>query len=162
MLKAQLKLSKTAITIRPIINNRTAPSYSLAKYLAKIINQYIIMNNHCNALNFSTLANDLTKLKINENHRMLTFDIKDLYVHIPTDEIINIIKTKLLQNSNLQTIHIILSLLNVIISQNYFTFQQKNYQPEQVVSMGSPISSLIAGICLQHYEGLHIQTSPGY
>jgi len=27
------------------------------------------------------MANDLTKLKIDENHRMITFDIMDLYVN---------------------------------------------------------------------------------
>jgi len=115
------------------------------------------MNNHYNVVNSSILTNDLTKLKINENHRMITFDIKDLYVYIPIDETINIIKTKLLQNNNPQITHQILSLLKVVLSQNYFTFQQKIYQPEQGVSMGSPISSLIAEIFLQHYEDLHIK-----
>jgi len=114
------------------------------------------MNNHYNIVNSSILTNDLTKLKINENHTMITFDIKDLYVNIAIGETINIIKTKLLQN-NPQITHQILSLLKVVLSQNYFTFQQKIYQPEQGVSMRSPISSLIAEILLQHYEDLHIK-----
>ena len=115
------------------------------------------MNNHYNVVNSSILTNDLTKLKINENHRMITFDIKDPYVNIAIDKTINIIKTKLLQNNNPQITHKILSLLKVVLSQNYFPFQQKIYQPEQGVSMGSPISSLIAEILLQHYEVLHIK-----
>jgi len=45
-----------------------------------------------------------------------------------------------------------LSLLKVVLSQNYFTFQQKIYQPAQRIAMGSPISSLIAEIFLQLYE----------
>ena len=36
-LKAQLKLYKTGIPIRPVINNRTAPVYKLEKHLTKII-----------------------------------------------------------------------------------------------------------------------------
>jgi hypothetical protein len=78
MHKTQLKLHKTGIPICLVINHRTAPSYRLAKYLDKIINQHITMNNHYNVFNSSILTNDLTKLKINENHRMITFDIKDL------------------------------------------------------------------------------------
>jgi hypothetical protein len=75
VLKAQLKLHKTGIPIRPVINNRTAPAYKLAKHLAKILNQYITLNNHYNITNSVNLANDLTKLGINENHRLITFDI---------------------------------------------------------------------------------------
>jgi len=47
--------------------------------------------------------------------------------------------------------------LRTVLSQNYFTFQQKIYQPEQGISMGSPISSLIAEIFLQNYEDKNIK-----
>jgi len=50
-----------------------------------------------------------------------------------------------------------LSLLKVILSQNYFMFQQKIYQPPQGISMGSPISSLFAEIFLRHYEDANIK-----
>jgi len=88
---------------------------------------------------------------------MITFDIKDLYVNIPIDETLKIIKTKLQQNNETQTTHQIIPLLRTILSQIYFTFQQKIYQPEQCISMGSPISSLIAEIFLQNYEDKNIK-----
>jgi len=155
-LKAQLKLHETDIPIRPVINNRTAPAYKLAKHLAKILNQYITLNNHYNVTNSTNLANDLTKLEIHKNCRMITFDIRDLYLNIPIDETPDI-KARLLQNSNTQITHQILSLLRVILSQNYFTFQQNIYQPNQGISMGSPISSLIAKIFLQQYKDTNIK-----
>jgi len=88
---------------------------------------------------------------------MTTFDIKDLYVNIPIDETLNIVKSKLLENNNTQITQQILSLLIVTLLQNYFIFQHKIYQPEQDVSTGSPISSLIAEIFLQHYEDMHME-----
>jgi hypothetical protein len=60
--------------------------------LAKIVNQYITLNNHSNVTNSVNLANDLTKLEINENHRLITFDIEDLYVNIPIYETLDITK----------------------------------------------------------------------
>jgi len=87
---------------------------------------------------------------------MISFDIKDLYVNIPIDETLNIIKSKLLKNNNIQITHQMLS-LKVILSQNYFMFQQKIYQPAQGISMESPISSLIAEIFLQHYEDANVK-----
>jgi hypothetical protein len=44
-----------------------------------------------------------------------------------------------------------------MLSQNYFTYQNKIYQPEKGISMGSPISSLIVEIVLQYYEDTHIK-----
>jgi len=83
---------------------------------------------------------------------MITFDIKDLYTNIPIDETINIIKTKLQQNSNRQITHQITVLL-----QNYFIFQHKIYHPEQGMVMGSPISGIVAKILLQNYEDNYIK-----
>jgi hypothetical protein len=97
------------------------------------------------------------KLEIHNNRRMITFDIRDLYINIPIDETPDIIKARLLQNNNTQLTHQILSLLRVIISQIYFTFQQNIYQPNQGLSMGLPISSLIAKIFLQQYEDTNIK-----
>jgi hypothetical protein len=64
ILKTQLKLHKMGIPIRPVINNRTAPAYKLAKHMTKILNQHISLNNHNNIMNSVNLANYLTKLEI--------------------------------------------------------------------------------------------------
>jgi hypothetical protein len=78
-LKAQLKFHKTNVPIRPVINNRRAPAYKLARYLNKTLDQYILLHNYFNVTNSTNLANDLTKVEIHENHRMISYDIKDLY-----------------------------------------------------------------------------------
>jgi hypothetical protein len=155
-LKAQLKLHKKDIPIRPVINNRAAPSYKLAKHLTKVINQHIILKNSYNVINSADLAQDLTKLKLHKNNRMITFDMKDLYFNILIDETIQYLKTKLLENNDRKTTHQITALLKAVLSQNYFTFQHKIYQPEQGIAMGSTISRLIAEIFLQQFEDSHI------
>ena len=88
---------------------------------------------------------------------MIIFGIKDLYVYIPVKETLYITKARLLQNDT-QITHQILSLLRAILSQNYFTCQQKIYHTNKGISMGSPISSLIAEIFLQ-YEDKQKKTS---
>jgi hypothetical protein len=126
--------------------------------MAKILNQHISLNNHYNIMNSVNLANDLTKLEIQENHRLISFDIKDLCVNVPIYETLDITKNRLLQNNNTQMTQQIISLLRVVLTQNYFTFQQTIYQPNQGIAMGSPISSLIAEIFLQQYEDKKHQT----
>jgi len=98
--------------------------------------------------NSTNLANDLTKLELHENHSLITFDIKDLYINIPVSENLNIVKAKLLQNNDTQIAQQVLSLLKEMLSQNYFTFQQRIYQPEQGIAMRSPIASIIAEISI--------------
>jgi hypothetical protein len=39
---------------------------------------------------------------INENHKIITYDVKDLYVNIPIQEILRITKFMLLKGNNTQ------------------------------------------------------------
>jgi hypothetical protein len=79
-LKAQLKLYKVGKPIRPVINNRSAPSYKATKKLNSIL-QYLNLDNCYTITNSSTLAQDLTKLNINKQHRLITLDIRSVRKH---------------------------------------------------------------------------------
>jgi len=48
-------------------------------------------------------------------------------------------------------------LIQTILNQNYFSFQNKIYRQEKGVSMGSPISNTIAEIFLQNVEQLYLK-----
>ena len=76
------------------------PSYKAAKKLNRILQQYLSLDNHYTTVNSSTPAQDLTKLSINKKHRLITLDIKDLYVNIPITETINIARTQLLEHND--------------------------------------------------------------
>jgi hypothetical protein len=86
--------------IRPVVNNRTAPPYKTAKKLNTILNNHLHLENQYNATNSNILAEELTQMKINDRHILLTLDIKDLYVNIPIKETISIIKTQLLMHND--------------------------------------------------------------
>jgi hypothetical protein len=63
----------------------------------------------------------------------------------------------LLEHDDEHTTKQILTLLETILQQNYFSFQNNTYQPEKGVSMGSPISNTIAEIFLQYLENTHLK-----
>jgi hypothetical protein len=48
-------------------------------------------------------------------------------------------------------------LLESVLQQNYFSFQNDTYQPEKGVSMGSPFSKTVAEIFLQYLENTHLK-----
>ena len=113
--------------IRPVVNNRTAPAYKAAKKLNTILNNHLHLDNQYNITSSNTLANNLTQLKINKKHRLLTLDIKDLYVNIPTKETIAITKHQLTIHNGERIANQIVQLLETILAQNYFTFQNQIY-----------------------------------
>jgi hypothetical protein len=96
-LKAQIKIHKPDNPIRPVVNSINSPTYNISKLIVNRLNRYLNLGNHYNVKDSVTLDRDLTKLKIDENHRMITFDIKDLCVNIPIKETLRITKTLLLE-----------------------------------------------------------------
>jgi len=79
------------------------PAYKVAKLLVNKLNNLLKLRKHYIVKDSRALANDLTKFKIDENHRMIILDFKDLYVNIPIQETITIVKTLLLENNNEHT-----------------------------------------------------------
>lgn len=71
-LRAQPKLHQPNIPNRPAINNMNSPTYKIAKHLVGILNKHLTLNNYHNVKNSTNLATDLTKIKLNENHKMIT------------------------------------------------------------------------------------------
>jgi len=49
-----------------------APTYKIAKHLVRIFNGHLTLNNLYNVANSTNQAIDLTNLKINENHKLIT------------------------------------------------------------------------------------------
>jgi hypothetical protein len=79
--------------------------------------------------NSTTLVNDLTKPKPNNNHRMITFDIRDLYVNIPINKTVKITKTRIANHNNEQVTKQMTTLLETVLKHNYLSSQGYIYQP---------------------------------
>ena len=97
------------------MNNKHAPTHKTARQLNTILNN---LDKRYNTINSKTLANELVNLKINSRHRLLTLDIKDLYVNIPIQETLNLTRTQLNVHNDKQTTHQIMTLLSTILRQN--------------------------------------------
>jgi len=93
-----LKLHKYGISIRPVISSTKDPSYKLSKHLVKVLNKYSTLHNYYNVTNSVNLANILTKLKINGNHKSTAYGIKDLCANTSIEEELKITKSKVLEN----------------------------------------------------------------
>ena len=112
-----------------------------------------------NTENSQEIAEELLKLQINENVRLITLDIKDMYVNLPVTGIMQNVSYWLNKhnNHNKQLSEQVLKMINTIVKQNYFQYEDQIFQPEKGIAMGSPISSMIAEIYLQYLENVYIK-----
>ena len=116
------------------------------------------MPNTYNTKNSYQVARDLHNIQINDNYKTISLGIKDLYVNLPVQNILNITKFWLnANNQNQAIIDDILHLLDIILGQNYFQYGSHFYQPNKGIAIGSPISSTLAEIYLQYYEKIHLK-----
>jgi len=109
------------------------------------------LSNENNTQNSESLACSLPTIRVNENHKMATFNIKDLYVNIPIEETLKITEL-LMKNNDEQKTKQIIAILHSILRQNVFEYQDTIYHPSKGVAMGSPISGTVAEIFLQHIK----------
>jgi hypothetical protein len=149
----QIKIHKDNCPIRPIINWQNAPAYKLAKLLNKLIATYIPLPYLYNVKNTIQLIKDLTEIPSNQELKLISFDIDNMYPSIPTDKLIEIIKERCSEQDLEENItNELTKITQTIIEQNYFGFQSRNYTQQKGLAMGSPSSSILAEVYLQNLE----------
>jgi hypothetical protein len=116
-------------------------TYKVATFLNKWLTNTLQLQNTYVTHNSTQLAHRLNKLQITESNRMVTFDVKVLYVNIPRHETINVTKI-LLTNTNVDNTLILqaFTLLSTILKQNHLQFNNKFYQP----NLGGLVVSVLA------------------
>jgi hypothetical protein len=76
--------------IRPVVNSIRTPSYKIAKLTHKPLADKLTLTNEYNMYNSKQVAVEMNNMEILQHHSLTTLDIKDLYVNLPKQEIINI------------------------------------------------------------------------
>ena len=81
-----------------------------------------------------------------------------MYVNLPIKNILRITRFWLNKHNHEHTIiEQTLYLLEIILKQNYFQYNNRFYQPSKGIAMGSPISSTLAEIYLQYLEETYVK-----
>nr|CAH8824269.1 unnamed protein product [Trichobilharzia regenti] len=77
-----VKIHKSGYPIRPIVDFRNSPTYELSKYLAMVLNPLKI-HSKSRLTNSYELKHRLDNLKLDNEEKMVSFDIVSLYTRIP-------------------------------------------------------------------------------
>jgi hypothetical protein len=133
---------KTHKENEPLVNNTQAPSYKITKYLNKGLNNLICLPYMYTTKNSHKIAQELNNIQITEHNKMITLDIKHLYVNLPIQNILHITKFWLNKHNNINKItEQTLQLLKVILKQNYFQHNNQFFQPEKGIAWHHPFQA---------------------
>lgn len=157
-LKSLIKLHKPDKSIRPIVTNINTPASKIAKALQSYITNDLKFKSKFSINNSTELIDKIKDIHISNKTKLISFDITNLYSNIPIQKTLRMMKKILDKNIDIKNnfdiidSENILDILEEITNQNFFLFNNKHYQMQTGLSMGSPISGLMAEIFLDEME----------
>ena len=148
------KLHKLGIPLRPVFSNVNSPTSLLAKNVSDLL--YNCLNPPDSYIkNSFDLCEKLTKLKIPEDHSLISLDVSSLFTNIPLELVLKSLKNKKRNISrNIRNIPYddIKKAVEFLYHNTYFTFNDTVYRQRTGTPMGSSVSSLFADIVMQDLE----------
>ncbi|KAK9881358.1 hypothetical protein WA026_015486 [Henosepilachna vigintioctopunctata] len=111
------------MTITPVVSYANSPTYRLASWLNKHLKASIDCNFTQTVNNTVHLVNKIKDKMIPEEAVLISLDVSNLHTNIPTSEVVQIVKSKLL-NGSISDIKAeeLIKLLNLCLKQNFLSF----------------------------------------
>lgn len=146
------KIHKPGDKMRPIIASYDAPSYKIAKMLVKEFSALskppgkFIKNSY-------EFVDIISKIKLMEDDRLVSFDVESLYPSIPVPEALKILE-EWLCNCNIPDARaeILYQAASLCMRQNYFQYENEYYRQTLGVNMGNPLSCFVANLFMGKIE----------
>ena len=162
-IRGSIKHHKEGNPVRPIVSSIGSALYNTSKFLTDILSPL----QNCNGFSVpksAKFAEEISNVDIQDDEVMLSFDVVSLFTAIPVDKACNYISNKLLKDDKLSSrtsldSNEITSLLHFVLSNNYFIYHDKIYKQTHGCAMGSPVSPVVANLCMEAIEEVAINTS---
>ena len=141
--------------MRPIVTCRNTALYNISKHLGHILQNH----NGYSVSNSTDFTKKLINTAIDDDENMLSFDVVSLLIAIPVDRACERIQNKLNKDNTLGqrsklSIDNIIKLLRFTLSNSYCTYNNETYKQIHGCAMGSPVSPIVANLCMEEIEEL--------
>ena len=84
---------------------------------------------------------------------MVSFDVVNLYSSIPVRNTLDIIRSNMHENNHRnEAINPLMNLIEMVVKQNFFTFNNNFYTMNEGLPMGSPLSTILSEIFMNTIE----------
>ena len=159
------KIHKPGIPLRPITSCINTPTYNVSKHLVSILSP--LLEEKYSVTNSVVFAQHVKDQPIAEDEIMVSFDVIALFMSIPVDLALQIIHEKLQQDVTLTegtdiSVTNIMILLEFVLKNSFFTYEQEHYQQTFGCAMRSPASATITNLVMEYVEerAISIATHP--
>jgi hypothetical protein len=116
----------------------------------ELLNQLIDLPNVLNIRYSSQLSEDLKGIKMDTKSRPASFDITNMYSNIPTTEEKSITENTLKTKHTDEKQKYLMGIYDIIITQNYFTYNNTFFQQTNDLATGSPSSETLLKLFLRY------------
>ena len=141
------------LPIRPIISNIGTPNYQLEEYLAKLLSP--LADSEYTVTSTKDFIKKIKNVKVLDGHQLISIDVKSLFTHVPLQKTIDIILKQIYENKEINTSISKKDMKDMLIlcTKNvHFSMNGDIYLQIDGVAMGSPLGTVLAGICMVDLE----------
>ena len=152
-----LKAHKDPLKIRLIINTKGSAFYKIAKLVSKELKP-LTTTGKSYIKDTEEFVSKLKNEKIEDDEKLISFDIADMYPSLPKLDVFNEVKRRINENEFKPAINKIALIKLAEISIQYMTFQidGKFYEQAEGLFIGSPASPCFAELFIQRLEEVNI------
>jgi hypothetical protein len=156
------KVHKPDLPIRPIVSSYCTHNYNLCKFLLTPLQE--LAGNIYTVVNSYDFVDSIRNVQNSSNKFMCSLDVTSLFTNVPVKETLEIIVRHFYGGTvngfqNFTEVEL-RKLLEIALFDCYFIFDNELYQQVDGVSMGSPISPVLANIFLCDFEKRFLDTCP--
>ena len=162
-IRGSIKHHKPGYPLRPIVSCIGSALYNTSKFLTGILAPIQNCNGY-SVPNSMKFAEQVANLEISDDEVMVSFDVVSLFTAIPVNKACEYIRKKLNEDTTLHlrtnlTTDEIISLLDFILSNNFFVYNESIYKQIHGCAMGSLVSPVVANLCMEIIEESAITAS---
>ena len=161
------KIHKSGVPLRPIVSTIGSVSYTLAKYLARLLGP-LVGRTDAHVKDSKEFVRFVQTLSIDKDETMVSFDVQSLFTSVPTDVACEVARKRLeaeaergdssvLANTGMDVDEIV-RLLRVCLDTTYFQVNGKFYKQKKGTAMGSPVSVVVANLFMEEVEHTALQS----
>ena len=146
------KIHKDPIAMRPISSNICTPTEKMAAWLVNEMKQYPVTHGK-SVKNSIELVEQINDLEIRRGEILVSFDVTALFPSVPATDALQSLRNHLERKRvPVNQTDAYLSVAELCMKQNLFTFRGKFYKQTFGLSMGSKLSPLLAEVFMSDLE----------
>ena len=158
------KIHKEGLPLRPIVSAIGSPTYRLAKSLARILTP-LAGKTSSFVKNSTDFAKHIREIQLEEEDRMISFDVVSLFTKVPVAGAIDAISALLGKDNSFEDLTAIpardiCNLTELCLRSTYFQFQDRFFEQVDGAAMGSPLSPVVANLYMEAFETKALELAP--